>query len=155
MLARRQYANLTNRIVLFLGTLAMCIASGCGNRGPERVIVSGTVTYNGKPINEGLIRFVPTGGSSAPVASTPIVSGKYKIAGRGGAPVGPVIVQVEAYMLVPSSLKPGEAIPPDMPQVGSGVRRQFLGRHHNAESKLEYTVPSGNPEITKDFDLKN
>src|SRR5262249_42906613 len=50
----------TMRIFLFglLGGLALAL-TGCG--GPTLYTVSGTVTYNGEPIPEGYIAFVPVG----------------------------------------------------------------------------------------------
>ena len=42
--------------------------SGCGSEatGPERVIVTGSVTFDGKPVSQGEIWFIPTAGREAP-----------------------------------------------------------------------------------------
>ena len=39
--------------------IAAALFSGCSDKGPERVIVSGTVTYKGKPVSDGTILFTP------------------------------------------------------------------------------------------------
>ncbi|MBW3542412.1 MAG: hypothetical protein KY476_19275 [Planctomycetes bacterium] len=47
------------RLMVALGLLLMC---GCGGRDPDRPAtapVTGTVTYNGKPLTEGTVTFVP------------------------------------------------------------------------------------------------
>ena len=60
--------------------LIAVVSGGCGgDRGPERVVVSGTVTHNGKPIPEGVIRFVPAPTCPVPTAGTTIVNGKYAV----------------------------------------------------------------------------
>jgi hypothetical protein len=47
---------------------------GCGGA----LSVSGTVTYDGKPIEDGQISFLPVDGKGTP-AGAPIVGGKYRI----------------------------------------------------------------------------
>lgn len=54
----------------FIFLVIMCmLSSGCGKDGPERAVVSGTVTYQGEPVKEGVIRLVPTPGTNAPVTA--------------------------------------------------------------------------------------
>ena len=135
---------------LFLaGGFATVSLSGCGgDRGPERVIVSGTVTYDGKAIPEGNIRFTPISGSTLPAAGATIVDGRYKADARGGVPVGTHRIEVEAYRMIPVPARPGGLVPP-----GGRVRQQYLAKRHNVDSQLQITVESGSPNITKNFDL--
>ncbi|MDC0936335.1 hypothetical protein OAS39_08600 [Pirellulales bacterium] len=63
-----------NRLaVAWLGLAAIL---GCGSGHPETVRVNGTVTIDGKPVEEGEIRFIPTGGR---MAMGEIVDGKYSL----------------------------------------------------------------------------
>src|SRR5262245_61961044 len=57
--------------LLALGLVAGC--SGAGGGGD----VSGTVTYDGKPAEQGSIAFYPTNG---PAAGGPITNGQYSVA---------------------------------------------------------------------------
>ena len=126
--------------------------SGCGaDRGPERVVVFGTVTHNGKPISEGTIRFLPVATSAVPMAGTDIRDGKYKVDGRGGVPVGTHTIDIEAFRVDTGALKPGAGVPSAMAR---GVRRvQYLPKRYNEDSQLQITIEPGSKQINKDFDL--
>src|SRR5687768_3084487 len=54
--------------------LLVALAVGCG--GPSDGVVSGTVTVDGEPLKDGLIRFEPTDPNARPVDAT-IADGKY------------------------------------------------------------------------------
>jgi hypothetical protein len=72
---------------------------GCGDGGPKRVSVSGTVTLDGKPINGGILSFSPDaskGNTARASCSAPIMEGRYELQTSGvlrsetgsGAPLG-------------------------------------------------------------------
>ena len=124
--------------------------AGCmGDRGPERVAVNGRVTYNGKPIPEGLIRFVPAEASSAPVSGAAIMDGNYKVDSRGGVPVGRHRIEIEAHR--PS--KAGAANGAAGMRSPAFAGNQYIPEKYNVKTRLEITIQSGSPEITKDLDL--
>jgi hypothetical protein len=130
-------------LMFFVASLAGC----GGDRGPERVVVSGTVTYNGKPIPNGSIRFMPTAASPVPMAGAAIKDGEYKVEAHGGIPVGTHKIEIDAYRVDPAYAKP------DMP-TGRGVpRKQYLPKRYNTDSELTITIEPGSPKITKDFAL--
>jgi hypothetical protein len=136
-------------LALFMGAILL---SGCGgDRGPERVIVSGTVTYNGKPIS-GTIRFLPTADSAVPMAAASIIDGKYKVDLRGGVPVGTHKIAIDAYRAPAITATPGAV---RLPTAGArGVPgEQYLPRRYNLDSTLKITIKPGSQEITKDFAL--
>lgn len=132
--------------------VAVAIFSGCGSdRGPERVIVFGTVTYNGKPVS-GTIRFVPTAASAVPMAAASIIDGAYRVGLRGGVSVGTHTVAIEAYHVPSSTSAQGMAPLPIAGARGvSGV--QYLPKRYNTNSELKVTIEPGSREITKSFDL--
>jgi hypothetical protein len=72
--------------------LTACLV-GCGRSG-GLTAVSGTVTYDGKALEKGLISFVPADGNG-PTAAAPITDGKYAVK---VAP-GKKLVKVEAYQV--------------------------------------------------------
>jgi hypothetical protein len=130
-----------------ISVLAAALLGGCGrNQGPERVVVSGTVNHNGKPIADGAILFAPT--SALPTVGGVIMAGKYKVDGLGGVPVGTHKVRFEAFRTDPL---PGKD--PQRMRFGDTVRRQYLPDKFNANSQMEMTIPPGSREITKNFDL--
>ena len=120
--------------------------------GPERVVVSGNVTYNGKPIAEGAIRFVPVASCRAPVAVATIVDGNYTVNVHGGVPVGRHKIEIEAYRRVmPPGLKPGDPLPPCFPP--KGMRAQCLPKKFNVDTHLEITIRAGAGRLVQNFDL--
>lgn len=74
-------------------------AAGCGARGPERFHASGTVTFGGKPVPLGSIRFEADGsrGNHGPVGHAAIVDGRYTTRTRGsrGMLRGPLVVIID------------------------------------------------------------
>lgn len=126
--------------------------SGCGEDGPERTIVSGTVTFNGHPIEMGLIRFVPARQTAAPVSGAEIRNGCYSVTKWGGVPVGTHRIEVIAHR---ARHQKGGAEPPSPVLNASGGQpmEQYIPEKYNIETTLEITIPSGSGKIVKDFDL--
>jgi hypothetical protein len=142
--------SIRNPNILILMT-AMALLCGCTDNGPDRVVVSGAVTYNGKPVSEGTIRFIPQATSQVPTAGATIADGKYKVDLRGGVPAGTHKVAIEAYRRVPFTPRPGQ--PPPRNYLDGKITQQYLPRSCNAASKLEITIEPGSREITRNFDL--
>ena len=117
---------------------------GCGPTGPERVVVSGVVTYNGKPIPEGRINFIPKENTAAPMSGAAIQDGQYCVEARGGVPVGTYQIQVEAFK---SNAASAEKV------FAPGARLQYLPRKFNVDSQLEITIESGSKKVDRDIDL--
>ncbi len=131
----------------------VCIAtvlSGCRDQGPERVQVSGTVTYNGKPLSSGMIRFMPTASTNAPMAGAKIKDGQYTLDQHGAVPVGTFRVEIEALRTV--AAPPGMVLPLDL-QGKEGLDQQYIPAKYNAASQLSITIEPGSRPITQDYDL--
>jgi hypothetical protein len=126
------------------------VLAGCQrNPGPERVVVSGSITYNGKAIPEGVIRFVPDQSSSMPTMATAIKEGKYNADGLGGVPIGTHKVQIEAMRAIE-----GRSQSNANTLHGTGYQ-QYIPKKYNAMTQLTVTVPSGSGRMTKAFELKD
>ena len=69
-------------------------AAGCGGNAAS---VSGGVTYNGQPVGNGAVTFLPADGIG-PVAGGKITAGRYVVE---GLTPGPKVVQVLAVKAVP------------------------------------------------------
>jgi hypothetical protein len=135
-------------IALFLvGALTVGVLTGCGgDRGPERAVVSGTVSYNGKPVPEGMVRFMPGADSQAPIAGATITDGKYHVDMHGGVPVGSPRVSIEAYRWDKSQ-------PSRFSDVGARI--QYIPKHFNVDTQLTIEIEPGSRAITKNFDLSD
>lgn len=121
--------------------LAASLAAGCG--GPKVGEVSGTVSYDGKPVEQGAIAFVPADGNG-PTAGGAIADGKYTVR---NVPVGTAKVSINAD-------KGGEKKivydNPARPTVEAATG-ELLPDKYNKATELRYDVRPG--AQTKDFDL--
>jgi len=133
------------RIALLISVAAAL--AGCGNLPdePQRVPVKGQVTYNGQPVAEGRIRFVPIAETKGPVSGGPIRGGYFSVDHKGGVPVGRHRVHIEAY-------RPDKSLQPD--PIEGQVVLQYIPEKYNAKSTLEITVEPDDDDVTRDFDLR-
>lgn len=81
---------------LAAGLLVSLLAAGCpsSNDGPKRIPISGKVTREGIPMDDGSIMFVPQGGPSGIGVGGQIVNGQYTFEGQDGPPAGKYKVQI-------------------------------------------------------------
>lgn len=108
---------------------------GCG--GPKPAEVSGTVTFDGKPLGDGDIIFEDPDGSVTPAAGK-IVDGRYSVT----VVAGPKKVRINAS-------KP--ATKPD-PVMGMMPIESLIPTEYNLETKLTADLKPGKQEAS--FDLK-
>ena len=67
------------RAFVMIAAIALSASlSGCGDDGPAKYAVSGTVTYKGEPIQDGEIAFYPVDGKGPP-GGGPITDGHYDV----------------------------------------------------------------------------
>ena len=132
--------------ILFIFTM---LVTGCGQSGPERFQVSGTVSYNGEPLPLGTVMFIPKEG---PVSGPTRIDadGKYKLE----AVAGPAAVAVTA---MPS--RPGGRPDPmveggidytGVPMVQSLIPKKY-NRHHSSGINV---MVEANERNTIDINLK-
>jgi hypothetical protein len=124
-----------------LGVLVMAagvvLGAGCGEPGPRKYTVSGTVQYEGQPVAEGDVRFFPEDKSVGPEAGT-IKNGRYSLKAREGKNR----VEIRASRKVPG--KKGA--------MGEDWVESYIPGKYNEESELSAEVGSG--KTSHDFDLK-
>jgi hypothetical protein len=124
----------------------LAVGAGCSDDdGLARVVVSGSVTYDGKPVEKGQIRFVPQQGTSGPVTIDPIDGGRYTTTNTGGVPVGLHRVEITGY----DPLEYANA--PTGP--GSPPVRQRLPEKYNRKSELAVTLDADSDGKPLDFNL--
>lgn len=125
-------------------SLAAALAAGCNSRPQSPVPLSevkGTVKYNGQPLAEGTITFMPIGGTNS--ATGDIQNGEYSLSTfvKGdGAPPGEYKVAVTAWDKQPEMGV--EGVP--------AIPRKYLDAN---QSQLTATISSEKSQ-TQDFDLK-
>jgi hypothetical protein len=119
---------------------------GCGAKdGIERVVVSGNISFSGKPLEKGQIRFIPTDDSPGPITVETIEGGYYTTEKTGGVPVGVHRVEIRGY---------DPKVYADAPKgPGSPPIPQLLPKKYNYDSELKATLESGKSEEILDFNL--
>lgn len=91
-------------------TLLALTFSACGREGGlHRVEVQGSATFEGVPIERGLITFRPASGSQGPAAGTGIVAGKFSIPTERGPTIGPHEVEVKIVSVASNPESPGDS----------------------------------------------
>lgn len=114
---------------------------GCGSSELSRAVVEGSVTYQGAPIEHGLILFYPLEGTPGPVSSAPIKSGQYTVTNKEGVPIGRHRVVIEGYQPPPPGSDPDASLV------------QFLPQKYNKQSDLTAEVPPGEVRVVRNFEL--
>jgi hypothetical protein len=98
---------------------------GCGEAGPKTYAVSGTVTLDGRPLEEGDIYFYPLDPNVSADAGK-IKGGRFAFRAKAGHKR----VEIQAHLVVPGKKTP----------MGGPVREQFLPARYNSASTLSKEV---------------
>jgi hypothetical protein len=126
------------------------ILNGCRGRGDlEKVIVSGKVSYDGQPVENGQIYFYPAKGTKGPVSGAPIKDGAYLADAKDGVPVGKHLVKIEGY-------RSRDASRDDDMLSGAASRGspvQYIPPKYNRSTELEVTIPGENRKFTQNYEL--
>ena len=108
-------------LLLFCGFFSAALFVGCGSENPRgRKAISGHVTLDGGPLDQGNIEFHPMfeGGAQS---GGKISSGSYSIPAHEGVMVGKYRVSISEFVprpAVPAGHMPGDPLPPSpKPQV--------------------------------------
>ncbi len=112
-------------IFLFIGSLV-----GCGG-GDRRYAVSGEVTYDGSPVSEGTIGFVPAQDGEGSAAGADIVDGHYEIPRLEGPTAGSYMVIIYAERSTGRLLQADEGSSEMVEQ-----KAQYIPWIYNEQSKL-------------------
>lgn len=121
---------------------------GCGGGGPPRAAVQGSVTWQGKPVENGTINFISTGTGGS--ASATIVGGKYQLSTAEGAPLGTNRVEVFGF----NNLGSREAGPPHPPGTMIEATEQFIPSEYNNASKQTVEIQAGENNIDLALPIK-
>src|SRR6476646_606329 len=93
----REHAHLFRIVASAFAVQLALNLPGCGASDElPRQAVSGTVTFAGKPLEAGLIMFLPEGAEVATQGGGPLVAGKYAIARDAGLVPGKYKVTISS-----------------------------------------------------------
>ena len=125
--------------------LLACGLTGCGGAGgPDRGAVTGTVSFEGKPIDQGSILFVPVAGKAGSSSGAAITDGKFSIPQEKGPVVGLNRVEVHWPRKTGRKKEVGSPAPPGtmIDEVEEAIPATF-----NTSSTLEQRIERGNNAV--------
>jgi hypothetical protein len=131
-LSRRRTGRLA--AVLLLGFLSSSF--GCGD---GKVRVQGTVTFDGKPVERGVISFDPADGRG-PNTGGKIASGRFELSGLAAATPGKKIVRIRASRPTGRKIESG---PPAPPGTLVDELEAYIPAHYNENSTLTAELVPG------------
>ena len=120
--------------------LALLLAAGCGQKNPlGRLAVSGTVSLQGKPLDQGSIELSPMEGSPKVSTGAAIEDGRFSIPTPRGLPPGTYRVRI-------FSGDTGARSPhPEFPGEHITVPRERIPPQWNSNSDKQITVTRDGP----------
>ena len=128
-----------------LGLLLALSFLGCADATGGREAVSGHVRFQGRPLDQGTIQFVPLDGQDT-ASGGPVRAGDYQVTRQQGLKPG-------KYRVLLSSGTPGQPAPEEAaPGAPTPPTRERLPREYNADSRQVVEVQKGGPNRF-DFDI--
>ncbi len=132
---------------LLLGACCLPLLTGCGQGNPlGREAVSGQVTLDGEPLDQGNIEFAPVE-SDGVSSGTAISDGRYRIEQIKGLPPGEYRVRIFAAQENTAPPTPEEAALPALHRPGV----EQVAPRFNTASELDAQITAGGPN---EFDFK-
>ncbi len=131
---RRQFIGM----LVVGGGLAIVFASGCGQQGASgRQAISGSVTFQGKPLDQGTIQIISVDPAKQAISGGMIKDGKFSIPADKGLAPGKYRVRI-------SSPEEGTGGAPAMPGDPAPVAKERIPPDYSGpESKLEIEITQG------------
>ena len=117
--------------------LACVFLSGCSDS--NRAEVYGVVTLDGKPVEQGVINFFPTGDNKGPSAGSTIEGGRYEIASEKGVVVGANRVSISSVQATGRKIQSVDAVHEE--------RLEAVPPQYNSQSSLTHDVQPGTNEL--------
>ncbi|WP_425619404.1 hypothetical protein NA78x_003144 [Anatilimnocola sp. NA78] len=139
-------ARHTTRASLGLILIAFVACLGCGG---SATTVQGTVTFDGQPVDQGMIEFVPTDGTG-PVAGGTIANGSYQLGPETRVAPGNMLVRIRAMRPTGKKIKAG---PPAPEGTMIDDVQQYIPAKYNEQSTLTAQLAAG--EVRQNFDLRS
>jgi hypothetical protein len=127
--------HFTRRGSCLLFVLLLCLVGCSSGDGIRRGAVEGTVSLADSPIADGLIRFIPTGGTTGAMVDAPIKAGSFTLPQKSGPCIGSQRVEIFAFQ------KTGKMVVEDGEEMEE--IKQLVPSRYNTRSELTVTIQEG------------
>ena len=142
--------EITKRLAEITRTLALgaalAVVAGCGGA-PETVQVSGKVTFDGAPVDDGQIEFEPQGAGR--MAFAIVSAGQYATPKDRGVQPGKYLVRITASRSTGKTAKTDAFI---RDEAAATINEQFIPAKYNSTSQLEIEI-TPSEAIEHNFEL--
>jgi hypothetical protein len=132
-----------HNIISVAVALVVVLACGCSGSSPQRAPVSGTVKVDGRPLERGVITFIPVEGTQGPGAGGEITDGEFALDQAAGAVVGTNRIEIRGFR------KTGRKIN----VMGSTIDEEIQAVPAEYNDKSTLTRPINDGANGLDFDL--
>lgn len=130
--------------------IAVLAVTGCGTDGPQTVLVSGAVTFDDKPLEEGKITLTPMGETPGGSFSGEIRDGKYVIPKADG-PLANGTYRVEISAIAKKGKSLPNVVDPGGPSLA--VFEELIPPSYNRDSTLTMKTSEDTNANNFDFSL--
>jgi hypothetical protein len=130
------------------GLLVTWVSTRGLSAGPQRASLEGQVSFDGKPLEDGVIVLVPAGDTKGPTAGGRLSGGRFRIDAAAGPVVGRYRVEIKATRKTGRMVKPRIVV---AHRTEVEETEQFIPSRYNAASELEVDIKPGRNKTT--FDL--
>lgn len=132
-------------IRMLVPAMALTALEGCGGE-PKQLSVTGTVSFNGKPLEDGTIEFTSDSGAGLPVGSM-ITQGRYELPNPPGLAAATYLVRINSR----GGTREDPDAPPDL-EIAAPDSGEQIPRQYNEETMLRAVVAADGPN-TFSFEL--
>lgn len=135
--------------------LMIVLAAGCGGpAGPPRAAVKGTVAFDGNPVEQGTIAFLPAEGTDGPSAGAEIRNGEFSLTQEDGPVIGEHRIEIRASRQDGKPVANGIAGVTEGPSAAGTAAKvvMYIPPKYNAKSELKEKIEAGENSLS--FDLK-
>ena len=142
-------ARITRLLTLLIACVGVANIAGC-SRGPAAAEVKGSVSYQGKLVKDGTIRFFPTGEGMGQGAGAEIVEGQYTISLNAGLVEGSYVVTLSAVEPTGRQIPRLEVDPGESATMAEAI--QVLPAKYTTPGEVTAELKGG--ENVQDFNLQ-
>jgi hypothetical protein len=139
-------ARRTSGVLSLIAAIAL-VLPGCGGREDNlpRQPISGTVTFDGKPLKAGTIQFFPAGQQEGVAAGGFVTDGRFQVEQKDGPVPGKYSVMIFARDDAPQPAAAEDAMPGDLKPRRAQTSGGRIPLRYNLQTELKAEVKPGGP----------
>jgi hypothetical protein len=146
---------INRKVLAAFSAIMLACMTGCGGGGSERAALRGAVTFDGAPVESGVLALIPTAGTEAPSSGCEIKAGKYDIPQDRGPIPGKYRVEITAMRSSGTLEVKGVNGSTGGASGGGAVPKveMFIPDRYNTKSALTIEITPGRNQ--QNFELKS